>query len=196
MRAVLLAGIAALGLAPAIAEAQDRPDQKAFFSLYKELVETNTVVGVGSCTRAAAQITARLKAAGYADSDITQFSVPEHPDDGGVVAICGRDTNSGVVGRHVTDDDGVGTDTRIVTNHDGAENFCPRAHHNVIAKGGVALLGFQRCSTQRHAVVEHAILADNGSFANNYAHTVVNEKAWPNLCAGMDLNTGKTTHKL
>lgn len=87
MRAVLLAGIAALGLAPAIAEAQDRPDQKAFFSLYKELVETNTVVGVGSCTRAAAQITARLKAAGYADSDITQFSVPEHPDDGGVVAI-------------------------------------------------------------------------------------------------------------
>jgi len=95
MRAVLLAGIAALGLAPAIAEAQDRPDQKAFFSLYKELVETNTVVGVGSCTRAAAQITARLKAAGYADSDITQFSVPEHPEDGGVVAILkGSDANA------------------------------------------------------------------------------------------------------
>ncbi|MFT3976725.1 MAG: M20/M25/M40 family metallo-hydrolase [Sphingomonas bacterium] len=87
MRAVLLAGIAALGLAPSIAEAQERPDQKAFFSLYKELVETNTVVGVGSCTKAAAQIAARLKAAGYADADITQFSTPEHPDDGGVVAI-------------------------------------------------------------------------------------------------------------
>ena len=87
MRAVLLAGIAALGLAPAIATAQERPDQKAFFSLYKELVETNTVVGIGSCTKAAAQIATRLKAAGYADADITQFSVPEHPDDGGVVAI-------------------------------------------------------------------------------------------------------------
>ena len=87
MRAVLLAGIAALGLAPAIAEAQDRPDQKAFFSLYKELVETNTVVGVGSCTKAASQIATRLKAAGYSDSDITLFSVPEHPEDGGVVAI-------------------------------------------------------------------------------------------------------------
>ncbi|MFW2850956.1 M20/M25/M40 family metallo-hydrolase [Sphingomonas sp. TX0543] len=87
MRAVLLAGIAVLGLAPAIAEAQVRPDQKAFFSLYKELVETNTVVGVGSCTKAAAQIATRLKAAGYTDADITQFSVPEHPDDGGVVAI-------------------------------------------------------------------------------------------------------------
>ncbi|WEK44529.1 MAG: M20/M25/M40 family metallo-hydrolase [Candidatus Sphingomonas colombiensis] len=87
MRAVLLAGIAALGFAPAIAEAQDRPDQKAFFSLYKELVETNTVVGVGSCTKAASQIATRLKAAGYSDSDITLFSVPEHPEDGGVVAI-------------------------------------------------------------------------------------------------------------
>ena len=87
MRAVLLAGIAALGLAPAIATAQERPDQKAFFSLYKELVETNTVVGIGSCTKAAAQIATRLKAAGYADADITQFSVPELPDDGGVVAI-------------------------------------------------------------------------------------------------------------
>ncbi|WP_298671112.1 M20/M25/M40 family metallo-hydrolase [uncultured Sphingomonas sp.] len=87
MRAVLLAGIAALGFAPAIAEAQDRPDQKTFFSLYKELVETNTVVGVGSCTKAASQIATRLKAAGYSDADITLFSVPEHPEDGGVVAI-------------------------------------------------------------------------------------------------------------
>lgn len=86
MRKSLLAGIVALGLCPAAAEAQERPDQKAFFDLYKELVETNTVVGVGSCTKAAAQIAARLKAAGYADADITQFSTPDHPADGGIVA--------------------------------------------------------------------------------------------------------------
>ncbi|MFK3889572.1 M20/M25/M40 family metallo-hydrolase [Sphingomonas sp. NPDC079357] len=67
--------------------AQTRPDQKAFFSLYKEMVETNTVVNVGSCTQAAAQVGARLKAAGFADADITSFSVPEHPNDGGIVAI-------------------------------------------------------------------------------------------------------------
>ncbi len=69
------------------AVAQTRPDQQAFFGLYKELVETNTVVDVGSCTQAAAQIAARLKAAGYADADIVQFSVPEHPKDGGIVAV-------------------------------------------------------------------------------------------------------------
>lgn len=69
------------------ATAQSRPDQQAFFGLYKELVETNTVVDVGDCTKAAAQIGARMKAAGYTDQDIVQFSVPEHPKDGGIVAV-------------------------------------------------------------------------------------------------------------
>ena len=62
------------------AQAQSRPDQKAFLGLYKELVETNTTLSSGSCTQAAAQIGARLKTAGYADAAITYFSVPEHPE--------------------------------------------------------------------------------------------------------------------
>ena len=82
-----LAAVVALApvAAPTAAEAQARPDQKAFFALYKELVETNTVVGQGSCTRAAQQIATRMKAAGYADDAITVFTVPDHPDDGGIV---------------------------------------------------------------------------------------------------------------
>ncbi|CAN5502936.1 M20/M25/M40 family metallo-hydrolase [soil metagenome] len=80
--------IAVFGLQPmAAAAAQSRPDQQAFFGLYKELVETDTTLSTGSCTHAAAQIAARLKAAGYADKDITSFSVPEHPKDGGLVAV-------------------------------------------------------------------------------------------------------------
>ncbi|MGL4313533.1 MAG: M20/M25/M40 family metallo-hydrolase [Sphingomonas sp.] len=72
---------------PVAAAAQDRPDQKAYFGLYKELVETNTTLSSGSCTQAAAQIAARLKAAGYTDAEITPFSVPDHPKEGGVVAV-------------------------------------------------------------------------------------------------------------
>ena len=64
-----------------------RPDQQQFFDLYKELVETNTVVGVGSCTQAAAQIATRMKAAGFTDEQLIPFSVAEHPDDGGLVAV-------------------------------------------------------------------------------------------------------------
>lgn len=64
-----------------------RPDQEAFFALYKELVETDTTVTSGSCTQAAAQIAARLKAAGFGDDQVTLFSVPEHPKEGGIVAV-------------------------------------------------------------------------------------------------------------
>lgn len=64
-----------------------RPDQQRFFELYKELVETDTSVTTGSCTQAAGQIAARLKAAGFADDQITLFSVPEHPKEGGLVAV-------------------------------------------------------------------------------------------------------------
>lgn len=64
-----------------------RPDQKQFFALYKELVETDTTVANGNCTQAAEQIAARLKAAGFADDQITVFSVPQHPKEGGIVAV-------------------------------------------------------------------------------------------------------------
>jgi acetylornithine deacetylase/succinyl-diaminopimelate desuccinylase-like protein len=64
-----------------------RPDQTEFRSLYKELVETNTEVTDGSCTHAAQQIATRLRSAGLPESQITLFSVPEHPKDGGLVAI-------------------------------------------------------------------------------------------------------------
>jgi acetylornithine deacetylase/succinyl-diaminopimelate desuccinylase-like protein len=64
-----------------------RPDQKAFLALYKELVETNTTLSSGSCTLAAERIAAHLRSAGFADQDVTLFSAPEHPRDGGVVAV-------------------------------------------------------------------------------------------------------------
>nr|WP_240959737.1 M20/M25/M40 family metallo-hydrolase [Novosphingobium olei] len=61
--------------------------EQAFRETYKELVETNTTVSSGSCTLAAERMAARLRAAGFADSQLTLFSTPEHPKDGGLVAI-------------------------------------------------------------------------------------------------------------
>ena len=69
------------------ADMQLRPDQIEFRGLYKELVETNTTVSSGSCTLAAERMAARLRAAGIADSQMTLFSVPEHPKDGGLVVV-------------------------------------------------------------------------------------------------------------
>ncbi len=78
--------VALLLAAPAVAQPL-KPDQQAFFELYKELVETNTTLSAGSCTLAAGQIATRLKAAGFKDADLTLFTDPEHPKEGGLVAI-------------------------------------------------------------------------------------------------------------
>ena len=96
------AGLIGLALlAPVAAQAQEaplRPDQAAYRAIYKELVETNTTLSVGSCTQAAAQVGARLKAAGFADADLTYFALPEKPKEGGLVAILkGSDPKAGAV---------------------------------------------------------------------------------------------------
>ena len=64
-----------------------RPDQSAFLSLYREMVETNTTLSSGDCTLLSHKIAAHLKSAGYTDADLTLFSVPDHPREGGIVAI-------------------------------------------------------------------------------------------------------------
>jgi acetylornithine deacetylase/succinyl-diaminopimelate desuccinylase-like protein len=64
-----------------------RPDQENFREIYRELVETNTSLSSGSCTQAASQVAARLKAAGYSDANIHPFAVSDHPKEGGLVAV-------------------------------------------------------------------------------------------------------------
>ena len=67
-------------------------DESRFRNLYKELVETNTTLSSGSCTLAAERMAAHLKAAGFADSDLQLFAAPDHPKEGGLVAVWpGRD---------------------------------------------------------------------------------------------------------
>src|SRR5262249_44082070 len=72
-----------------------RPDQAAFREIYRELVETNTTLSAGNCTEAAEKMAARLRAAGYPDSDLHLFATPEHPKEGGLVAVLyGSDANA------------------------------------------------------------------------------------------------------
>ncbi|ESQ93867.1 M20/M25/M40 family metallo-hydrolase [Asticcacaulis benevestitus] len=84
----LLAFTAVLAISvPAFAADTSGDGEPAFRATYKELVETNTTLSVGNCTLAAERMAARLKAAGYPDADLRVFSVPEHPKEGGLVAI-------------------------------------------------------------------------------------------------------------
>jgi acetylornithine deacetylase/succinyl-diaminopimelate desuccinylase-like protein len=87
--AIALSGLAlTTGLSAAqAAETPLRADQQAFLGLYRELIETNTSLSEGSCTDAAAKMAVRLQAAGIPESQITRFAVPDHPREGGLVAV-------------------------------------------------------------------------------------------------------------
>ena len=93
--AFLLLGVSAAALADTTTLS---PDKVAFRALYKELVETNTTLSSGSCTLAAERMAAHLKAAGFSDSNLHLFAAPEHPKEGGLVAILpGRDSKARAV---------------------------------------------------------------------------------------------------
>ena len=79
-------GVSLIIATPAAAQTP-QPGEAAFRALYKELVETNTTFSAGDCTLAAQRMSARLKAAGFPDSDLTVFVPPGRPKDGGLVAV-------------------------------------------------------------------------------------------------------------
>ena len=81
----LLAGMTTAAMAADTAA--PRAGEAEFRALYKELVETNTSLSVGSCTQAAERLANRLKAAGIPDADIHPFAAPDHPKEGGLVVI-------------------------------------------------------------------------------------------------------------
>ncbi|HUQ10862.1 MAG TPA: M20/M25/M40 family metallo-hydrolase [Steroidobacteraceae bacterium] len=74
------------------ARAAPHAGEAQFRALYQELVETNTSLSSGDCTLAAQRMAAHLKAAGFADGELTIFTPPDHPKEGGLVAVYpGRD---------------------------------------------------------------------------------------------------------
>jgi acetylornithine deacetylase/succinyl-diaminopimelate desuccinylase-like protein len=91
-RAVALTA-ALIAFPVAAAPPHDTPaGEQRFRELYEELVETNTTLSSGSCTLAAERMAARLKAAGFPDTDLRLFSVAGHEKEGGLVAVYpGRD---------------------------------------------------------------------------------------------------------
>jgi acetylornithine deacetylase/succinyl-diaminopimelate desuccinylase-like protein len=84
-----------MAVAPAFAQPAPAAGEAAFRATYKELVETNTTLSAGSCTLAAERMVARLRAAGFPDSDLHLIVEPSHPKEGNLVALLpGSDPNA------------------------------------------------------------------------------------------------------
>ena len=77
--AVFFTSVAAAG------DSRSRAGEPEFRALYKELVETNTALSNGSCTLAAERMATHLKSAGI--SQVQVFTAPDHPKEGGLVAL-------------------------------------------------------------------------------------------------------------
>src|SRR5215831_2736261 len=74
---------ALLAVAPAGAEGLT-PQQQLAYDIYKELIEIDTTTATGDTRRAAEAMAARLKAAGFPDTDVQAFSPA--PKKGNLVA--------------------------------------------------------------------------------------------------------------
>ena len=88
-----IAAASVLALCAGVSAAAEPDSGEARFrELYKELVETNTTLSAGDCTLAAERMAAHLKRAGFAEDELHVLTAPEHPKEGGLVAVyAGRD---------------------------------------------------------------------------------------------------------
>lgn len=86
LRTIAVSLAAVVAITPAAVSQQQDASRTAFRAIYKEMVETDTSAGTGSCTKMVTLIEGRLKAAGFSGDDV-QLVIPEgKPDDGNVVA--------------------------------------------------------------------------------------------------------------
>ncbi len=83
----VICAIALLAVAAAARATTSDGGIARFRETYKELVETNTTLSAGDCTLAATRMAARLRAAGYPESDLRIFVPDGHPKEGGLLAV-------------------------------------------------------------------------------------------------------------
>jgi len=97
MRAILGTALSLALTLPAAAQPLS-PDRQGLRDTYKELIETNTTLSSGDCTLAAQRMAARLKAAGYPDSDVQVIVTDGHAKEGALFAVLpGRDSKKKAV---------------------------------------------------------------------------------------------------
>ena len=87
MQRILTSLILAAAISASPVQAAPDPDESAFRQTYQTLVETDTTLAHGDCTLAASRMAQVLRDAGYADAQLVAYAAPDHPKEGGLVAI-------------------------------------------------------------------------------------------------------------
>lgn len=99
-----------------------------------------------------------------------------------------RYTDSSTVVRNIGKNDGTCGDSCVVADVYGTEHLRACTYHDAVSERGVTLaLVFSR-TAERNALIDRAVISDDGSFTDNNAGTVVNKQSASYLCGGVDLN--------
>ena len=102
-----------------------------------------------------------------------------------------RNTYGGCFGRNVAQHHRTGGDLGAVTDREVAQQLGAGPYHHAIAQSGMAFAGFLAGTAQGCALIESAVIADDGGFADDHAGAVVDEESLTDLRTGMDLNAGQ-----
>src|SRR5690606_30054758 len=101
-----------------------------------------------------------------------------------------RNTDHGSPFRHFFGYYCIGTDTGVVAHHDRPQHFGTSTHHHTIFQGWMALAFIPGGTTQRHTMVQGAVVTDFRRFPDHHAHAMVDKKAPANGGTGVNLNAG------
>lgn len=79
--------------------------------------------------------------------------------------------------------------TGVITHAERPQHLCARTDEHVISKRRVTLaLVFARAA-ERHTLIQCAVVTDNGGFADDDTHTVVDEQIFTDRRARVNLYT-------
>ena len=89
------------------------------------------------------------------------------------------------------DDDRVGADLGAVTHVNRPQDLGAGADDHAPPERGVALALVPGSAAERDAMVERAVVADFGGFADDHAHAVIDEHAAADRGPRVDLDAGQ-----
>jgi hypothetical protein len=89
---------------------------------------------------------------------------------------------------NITQYDRSATDSGMVTNGDIAKDLGANSDHYVVTQGWMPFTAHFACSAESDPLVERAVIADDGGFTYDDAHTVVDEEPPANGGARMDFD--------
>ena len=94
------------------------------------------------------------------------------------------------------DNHSVRANFRVIPNDDRAKDLGAGAGNNAIAQGRMTLSLVPSSSPKRYSMVKGHIVADLRRFADNHAHTVIDEESPPNSGRWVDFDTSQPSSNM